>query len=72
MTDTERKLLRILFNRHGHNNVRIYIPELCRLAQREVGQIRKALEQLRDERFIEWDEMMNFVRVIPGWQHHLK
>ncbi|WP_127496301.1 MULTISPECIES: hypothetical protein [Paenibacillus] len=67
LNDTERKLLRILFNRNGHQNTRIVIPELARFAQRETGQIRKALEKLREERFIEWEDTMDYVRVIPGW-----
>ncbi|NIK71870.1 MULTISPECIES: hypothetical protein [unclassified Paenibacillus] len=67
MNDTERKLLRILYNRNGHQNTRISIPELARFAQREVGQIRKALENLREERFIEWEDSMDYARVIPGW-----
>lgn len=67
LNDTERKLLRILYNRNGHQNTRISIPELARFAQREVGQIRKALENLREERFIEWEDSMDYARVIPGW-----
>ncbi|MCM3628261.1 winged helix-turn-helix transcriptional regulator [Paenibacillus glycanilyticus] len=72
LNDTERKLLRILYNRNGHQNARILIPELARLAGREAGQIRKALERLQEERFIEWEETLNVVKVVPGWQLHAK
>lgn len=70
LNDTERKLLRILFNRNGHQNTRILIPELARLAGREAGQIRKALERLHEERFIEWE--IDYVKVVPGWQLYAK
>lgn len=72
LSDTERKLLRILFNRNGHQNTRVPISVLARLAQREDGQIRKALERLREERFIEWEEAINAIKVVPGWQHVAK
>lgn len=72
LNDTERKLLRILYNRNGHQNARILIPELARLAGRETGQIRKALESLREERFIEWEERTDVAKVVPGWQHYVK
>lgn len=72
LSDTERKLLRILFNRNGHQNTRVLIPELARLAQREVGQIEKALQRLQEERFIERSDTLNFVKVIPGWSNHIK
>ncbi|MGO4106502.1 hypothetical protein [Paenibacillus sp. YAF4_2] len=70
LNDTERKLLRILFNRNGHQKTRILIPELARLAGRETGQIRKALERLHEERFIEWE--IDYARVVPGWQLYAK
>ncbi|GLX70611.1 hypothetical protein [Paenibacillus glycanilyticus] len=72
LNDTERKLLRILYNRNGHQNTPVSIPELARFAQREPGQIRKALERLREERFIEWEERINAVKVVPGWQQFAK
>lgn len=72
LNDTERKLLRILINQNGQTSRRVYIPELSRLAVREIGQIRKALGQLKEAAYIEWDEMMNFVRVIEGREHQAK
>ncbi len=72
LNDTDRKLLRILFNRNGHMNTRVMIPDLARLAQRDVGQIQKALERLQEERLIELSDKLNFIKVIPGWQSHAK
>ncbi|WP_042165504.1 hypothetical protein [Paenibacillus gorillae] len=67
LNDTERKLLQILHNRNRTVNTRISIPDLARMAQREPGQIRKALEKLKEERLIEWEDALNFVRVVEGW-----
>lgn len=69
LNDTERKVLQILYNRNGHQNTRIMIPELALLAQREVSQIQMALERLQKERLIERSDTLNFIKVVPGAEH---
>ena len=64
LTDTERKLLQICWNRNRTNVFRIDIPHYALLAGREAGQIRVALRGLADKGYIEWDSTFGRVQVI--------
>ena len=64
LTDTERKVLRILYNLYRHDPAEINLPALERYAQRSPVQLLEALGGLRDKGLIEWDAERGLVRVI--------
>lgn len=64
LSDTERKVLRILFNRNGHSLVTIDPPYYAQLAGREEGQVRVALERLAERGHITWDPVFRWAQIV--------
>ena len=70
LSDTERKLLRILFHCYGMMPARVDMRRLERLAQRTEKQIVAALRQLAEERYITLED--GIVRVVVPEERQLR
>ncbi len=68
MTDTERKLLRILWSLHRDQEAYINIARLQRLSGRSEGQLRVALQRLAAEEYIQYDGLVVKVLRMPEEQ----
>lgn len=66
LSDTDRKVLRILFNIYRNNWSRPDLDQLCRLSGRPPQQVRAAVKTLIQERYVELDRQ--FVRVVRAWE----
>lgn len=69
LTDTERKLLLMLWHLYHSNAAHIDIPKIARLSGRKPAQIRAALCALAEAGYAEWDSAAGVVRVFTGWEH---
>jgi len=64
LTDTERKILRIIWNRNRADASFISIPLYARMSGRREGQVLRALTSLAEKSVIEWDPTFKRVQVI--------
>lgn len=64
MDDTDRKILRVMWNLYRFNAARINVGRLSRLSGRSKDQITGTLTRLCEERYIKWDEASATVQVI--------
>jgi hypothetical protein len=65
LTDTERKLLQIIWSMYrDFEPHHIYMPDLLRYSQRRERQVLKALDSLAASKHIEWDRHLKTVRFI--------
>ncbi|MGE7225450.1 helix-turn-helix domain-containing protein [Paenibacillus glucanolyticus] len=66
LSDTERKILRIFWNLHGHEWFRPGLQQLCRLSQRTPGQVKTAVRNLIEKGYIEFQG--GRFRVVVAWE----
>jgi DNA-binding MarR family transcriptional regulator len=66
LSDTERKLLRILWNQNGLEWFRPDLKQLCRMSQRNFGQVKAAVRGLIAQGYIEVRD--DRLRVVAVWE----
>ncbi|WP_442603819.1 hypothetical protein [Paenibacillus sp. KN14-4R] len=68
LTDTDRKVLRVLFNRYGLAMTPLHLPVLCRLTQRTETQVIASIKRLGAESYITFDSVTRYARVIEPFE----
>lgn len=66
LSDSARKLLRILWSLGRHEPARLDFPALCRMSQRKRGVVMVALAELERAGYIEWERAAEVAKVLQA------